>query len=317
MSFKRILLYGYMKKRKQALKKGLASLPPREKVTLEFALEGAAKARKFADFFDKIVSKLMAKTTEGVQQKTVVEAGIPISIATPVLPNDKVILYIHGGANVMGLTSFTTRYTEKLAQMTQARVFAPEYRLSPEHQFPAALDDVFEIYKFLLHKVKDSNKIIVMGDSSGGNLTLTLLLKLKDANFPMPSAAITFSAQTDARMIADSITTREPLDPWLTSPDPQKRLGRFYLGDASVENPLISPLLGDLSGLPPLLIMVGGQEILYDDSVNFAAKAAGAGVDVTLDVQEDMFHVYQIFFHVLDEAKVAMGKVALFIKMKT
>lgn len=242
--------------------------------------------------------------------------SVKVLKCTPAKPNGKAILYIHGGGWFLPLMYGQKVFAAQLAKATQTPVYAIEYRLAPEHPFPAALDDALEAYKELIGQGVNPNAITVIGDSAGGNLTLALLLKLKQQMLPLPGSTIALSPATDFNFTGESILSRAEIDPLLAVGDPRV-LQQMYVREDSLDNPLISPLLGDLSGLPSLLILVGGREILYSDSINFAKKAKDSGVDVTLDVEEDMFHVYPIFYNALDEAKIALGKMALFIKNET
>lgn len=291
------------------------SAPAPEPLTLELALSRVKTFRKAvegSEFFARFFIKMPA----GVQLDPILQGGVNVTKATPTKKNHKAILYLHGGAWFLPLIYAQKVFAALLAQVTGATVFAVDYRLAPEHPYPAALNDALAVYNSLIDDGFDPQQIIFLGDSAGGNLILALLLKLKQDGRPLPGAAIALSPVTDLNFSGESILRNVEIDPILSIGD--RRVIQFmYARDATLDNPLVSPLLGDLSGLPPTLILVGGQEILYSDSVNFADKAKAAGVDVALDVSEEMFHVYPVFYYVLDEAKMAMGKIALFIKMKT
>ncbi len=201
-----------------------------------------------------------------------------------------VILYIHGGGFVLPQTSF---HRSMLAQMTsevKGRTFAVDYRLAPEHPFPAGLDDCLAAYQYLLDKGISPQRITVMGDSAGGNLTLGLLIALRDQNMPLPQLGICISAPTD---FTDENPAHNVIDD-LLHPRAISRFAVSYVVDEDVRNPLISPLFADLHGLPPLILYAGGQEALSTDSVRFAEAAEAAGVDVTLRVYPRMWHVWQL-----------------------
>ncbi len=313
MNIKKTILLGMMGRAKRGFKK--ITRPAEGGLTLEQAIARVTPMREQTEFGGKLMQRVIG-LADGVRQETLMLDGVKTFKATPEKPNDKAIIYIHGGAFFLGLMYIQKIFASYVAKATEATVFSIDYRLAPEHPFPAALDDCFAVYKDLLKQGFDPKKIIVMGDSAGGNMTLTLLLKLKLEKLPLPGAAIPLSPATDMNYSGESITTRADVDPVLGFDDPEI-LKYMLLRGHSSDDPLASPLKGDLKGLPPLMIMVGGLEILYSDSINFAEKAKAAGVDVTLDIEEDMFHVYPTFYGFLDEAKVALGKIALFIKMKT
>jgi monoterpene epsilon-lactone hydrolase len=315
MSFKTKILYKMLAMGKKQFKELADDYSP-ESQTLEEALKIGALQRKRWVVFSKIIS-LLSSAPKNIKQETVVKGGVKCVITSPQDPCDTVILYIHGGYWVLHITSFYTTFAARLSNETKAKVWLVDYRLAPEHPFPAGLDDAFTVYKEMLKEGHDPKKIIVMGDSAGGNLTMALLLKLKKEKIPLPAAAIPLSPGMDFHQDGESFVTKAEVDPMLYV-DPSKRILDFiYLRGASPDNPLVSPLLGNMKGLPPLLIMVGGKEVLLSDSVNLEEKARQAGVDVTLDVNEEMFHVYPIFYDFFDEAKIAMGKISLFIKSKT
>jgi len=315
MDFRRTVLFYFLLKSKEASIRTSASNNGRVH-NLESAIADAVYARKQFEYFSSLSRWLITTKFENIAEARMLMESVRTVTVSPLNPNDKAILYIHGGAFMMGLSNGCLAFASRLANATHAKVFCPDYRLAPEHPFPAALEDVFTVYKSLLQAGYDPKKITVMGESAGGNLTLALLLLLKQENYPQPGAAIPISAGTDFRFTADSIKTRFHLDPWIT-PAMIPRMVFNYVRNASIENPLLSPVLGELAGLPPLLMLVGGREVVYDDTINFARKAMAAGVDVTLDVQHEMIHAYHIFYDIFDESKMALGKIALFINMKT
>ncbi len=317
MEFKRKVLDGMLARGKAAQKRRAASTADGP-VTLEGMTKVAGEMRKGMKFLESVVMMMTAVPLD-VKHEKIVKVGVNVDQFIPQKPNDKAILYIHGGGWVVGQSRVYLNFCAQLARTTNAKVFAVDYRLAPEHPFPAGLDDVFAVYQALIKDGFDPKKIVVMGDSAGGNLTLALIHKLKDEKQPLPGAAIPLSALTDFNQSTESYVKRAEIDPMLGASSPRSKEGLHlaYLRGTSPDHHLASPLLGDLKGFPPLLIMVGGREVLHDDSVLFYEKAKKAGVDATLDVEEDMFHVYPVFHDIMDEAKVALGKIALFIQMKT
>lgn len=225
------------------------------------------------------------------------------------------ILYLHGGGYILGLRSQSSEYRYIIAELAaacQANVWAIEYRLAPEHPYPAALEDAYSSYLALLNKGIEAKDIFVMGDSAGGGLTLALLMKLRDEGKPLPKGAIPLSPWSDLLGTGESMTTRAALDPLLTQPT-LGFMASSTVNSERMREPYISPLYGNYEGLPPLMIVVGGREVLYDDSIRVAEKAKLAGVDVTLDINEEMFHIYPVFGGVFKEGKEAVNRIANFV----
>lgn len=308
------LMYNAFANMKRTFQRDIDSFDPLL-TTVDKVIEKARSLRAQIDFTQKMGS-FLRNTPQEIKHEKLIKSGVRTLIATPPAPNDRVVLYIHGGSFVLGLMPIQVDFAAQLSKATSAIVWSVDYRLAPEHPFPAGLEDVLVVYQTMLSEGIDPNKITLVGESAGGNLLLGLLLILKEANIPLPGAAIPISALTDFNMTGESYEMREDLDPMLPY-DRKKSIHFSYLRGESPDNPLASPLLGDLAGLPPLFIMVGGREILHSDSINFAEKAKLAGVDVTLDVDEKMFHAYPLFYNTFDEAKIAIGKISLFIQMKT
>ncbi len=222
-----------------------------------------------------------------------------------------VILYLHGGAWTLGWTAIHRRMVAYLAKAARCRVLAVDYRIAPEHPFPAALEDCLASYRWLLSQGTSARDIVIAGDSAGGNLTLTTLMSLRDGGEPLPAAAVCISAATDLEGTGESFWTIK--DPVMT---PEFVLGmrKLYIGGHDVHSPLISPLHGDLRGLPPLLVHVGGAEMLLSDSESLAAKAREAGVDTTLVVWPKMWHVWHLFVPTMPESRDAVEAVGAFIR---
>lgn len=222
------------------------------------------------------------------------------------------ILYLHGGG-YMACSPKTHRPITAAYALRGIKVFTPDYRLAPEHPFPAALEDALAAYKGLLATGIAPAKLAISGDSAGGGLTLSLLLAIKAEGLPMPSSALVFSPWTDLAITGATIQSNLTRD-CLLHGNTMKEGAGCYLGDADPENPLASPLYGDLSGLPPLFITVGEAEVLHDDSTRFAAKAQAAGVPVNIKIWDGMPHVWQLFQFLLPEARLAMDEAATFAK---
>jgi monoterpene epsilon-lactone hydrolase len=315
MSFKSRLIYKLMSVSKNQLIKNSEKYNPATH-TLERDVKVAIASRKQWHTSAKLLS-LISKAPKDIKQESNLKAGVKCIIARPPDPSGTVILYVHVGFFILDLSSLQTTFAANLAKETRATVWSIDYRVAPEFPFPAGLDDVCTVYKEMLKEGLHPSKIILIGESAGGNLIMALLLKLKQENIPLPAAAIPISPYLDFNMNGETYVTKVEADPLIFIDHEKKNISFSYLRGESPDNPLVSPLLGDLKGLPPLLVLVGGKEVLLSDSISLAEKARQAGVDVILDVHERMFHAYPIIYDFFDEAKVAMGKITLFIQMKT
>jgi len=222
-----------------------------------------------------------------------------------------VFLYLHGGAYNLGSINTHRELVARLSRSTGMRAMAINYRLAPEHPFPAAVEDASKAYRWLLTQGLNPSQMILAGDSAGGGLTLATLLALRDSGEPLPAGAVCISPWTDLACTGACVHEKAPLDKIL-SPDGLTRSAKNYAGGIDLRSPLISPLYADLKGLPPLLIQVGTDEILLDDARRVAEKAQEAGVDVTLEIWEEMFHVFQII-PFLPETGRALENIADFV----
>ncbi len=221
-----------------------------------------------------------------------------------------VILYFHGGGYVLGLTAVHRAWLARLSQATGRRGLAVAYRLAPEHPFPAALDDALAAYRWLLTQGTAPEQILLGGDSAGGGLALALLAALRDEGEPLPAGAFCLSPWTDLALTGASMQTNAAKDTILSA-DLLGKYAAAYVNGRAATDPLISPLYADLTGLPPLLIQVGSEETLLDDSTRFVEKARQAGVAATLDCYDGMFHVFPLF-DFLPESKQALARIARF-----
>lgn len=208
----------------------------------------------------------------------------------PPLPARPVLLYVHGGGFVIGSPGMERPFISHLAAAARADAFSVDYRLSPRHVFPAALVDVTKVYLGLLDRGIEPERIVVTGDSAGGNLAAALLVRLRDEGLPLPGAAVLLSAWLDLALTGSTVWSNAATD-YLPIVDAQPAL--HYLGDdTDPAAPWASPLYADLNGLPPMLVVAGGREIILDDSTRFVERAWEAGVDATLYIEEDMFHAW-------------------------
>jgi len=226
------------------------------------------------------------------------------------------ILFLHGGAYVTGSPALYRHILWRFAVAAEAQVAAIDYRLAPEHPFPAALDDAVAAWQGLLAEGADPRRCAVMGDSAGGGLALALLLRLRDMGAALPGAAVALSPWTDLVMTGKSLQRNAAKDP-MENPDDVPYLARCYLGDGDPRHPYASPLYGDPTGLPPTLIQVGSDEILLDDSVRMAERMKAAGCHVELEIWPRMPHVWHAFAPVMPEAKRAIARIGEFLRRHT
>ncbi|MBM3273223.1 alpha/beta hydrolase [Candidatus Kaiserbacteria bacterium] len=223
-----------------------------------------------------------------------------------------VMLHLHGGSYTGGSITSHRPLVSNIARVTRGRALLIEYRLAPEHPFPAALDDAVMVYRWLLQNDIHPQQIVISGDSSGGGLALAALLALRDGGQPLPAAAVCISPWTD--MVCDSETwvTNEPHDVFANTQS-ARRSAKMYLNGLDPRTPLASPLYADLGRLPPILIQVGSEEVLLNDSVRFAEKAHQAGVDVRLEVWKGMTHGWHYAAPFLPEGRAAIEAIGKFI----
>jgi acetyl esterase/lipase len=236
-------------------------------------------------------------------------AGVPGEWVTSNAPVKGVLLYLHGGG-YFACSPQTHRAATCAFALAGYRTFAPDYRLAPEHPFPAGLDDAVSVCRALLEE-HDPGRLVVAGDSAGGGMSVALLVRLREENASMPAAAALFSPFVDLAATGESMQRNSARCAMFTH-DVIPRAARFYVGDRDVRMPLASPLYADLHGLPPLLIHVGEDETLLDDSVRLAARARDAGVTVELKVWPRVPHVWQLFHRYVPEGRASLREAAEF-----
>jgi epsilon-lactone hydrolase len=253
-----------------------------------------------------------AEMPADVQVERTTIADVPAERLYPANREQRVLLHIHGGGFVMGSCDSHRSLCARLGIACKAEVVLPEYRLAPEHPFPAGLDDAVRVYASLLDAGLRAEQLVVAGDSAGGNLALSTLLSAADRGLPMPRALVLLSPFTDLTLTSASLSTHKDIDPWLRA-DTLEDFRELYLNGADPADPRLSPLWGDLSKLPPTLIHVGDQEILLDDSRRLAERAKAAGVDVELQLGEELWHVWHLFAPVLPDANEALARIGEFV----
>ncbi|WP_431876788.1 alpha/beta hydrolase [Amycolatopsis sacchari] len=226
------------------------------------------------------------------------------------------ILYFHGGSFVFGSPETALSLTGNLVARTGFRALSVDYRLAPEHPFPAAIEDTVSAYRALLEGGADPATVAFAGDSAGGGLTVTTCLAARAAGLPLPAAIVAFSPGLDATRTGESMDSKAGIDPLFTR-EGLEYTGSMYLAGADPAQELLSPAVyADLTGFPPMLLQVGTNEILLDDSTRLAERARDAGADVILDVVAGVPHVFQSFAGVLDEADEALDRAALFLTQR-
>ncbi|NEB80833.1 alpha/beta hydrolase [Streptomyces sp. SID14478] len=250
---------------------------------------------------------------DGVVTRRTVLGGRPALDLEPAGAADRGrLLYFHGGGYVIGSPDTHTGLVGELAGRAGLRATSVDYRLAPEHVFPAAVDDGLAAYRDLLATGVDPREVVVAGDSAGGGLSVATLLAVREAGLPQPAAAVLFSPWVDLTLSGPSMRTKEEADPIFTEAD-VRAYADLYVGAGVRSHPLASPVFADLSGLPPLLVQVGANEVLLDDSVGLAGRAGAADVEVTLEIGPGLPHVYQSEHGRLDEADAALDRAARFL----
>ena len=218
-----------------------------------------------------------------------------------------VVLYFHGGVYVIGDAFLAAELASQVGRRTQAKVISVDYRLAPEHPYPAAVDDALAAYRALLDDGIAPADIAFAGESAGGGLAVATLVNARDHGLPLPAAALVMSPYVDLTLAGSTMDTRREADPLLNRELLEARVAD-YVGGQDAALPLISPLFADLVGLPPLIIEAGTHEVLLDDAIRLAAQAAGVDVEVTLDITPHVPHVFQAYHPILDEATIALNR---------
>lgn len=276
------------------------ALPPGANITLEQRRGG--------------MEKVAFKAADDIKTETVTVAGRAAEwVTAPGSQTGRAILYLHGGGYVMGSANTHRSMVGELSRAAQAAALLLDYRLAPESPFPAAVEDGVAAYKWLLDQGFAPKNLAIAGDSAGGGLVVATLVSARDQGLPMPKAAVPISPWADMTCSNESYRTRAEADPMVGSGGIGD-MAKLYLQGADPKNPLASPNFASLKSLPPLLIHVGRDEVLLDDSIKLDQKAKADGVDSTLEIWEDMIHVWHAFHPMLPEGKQAIERVGAFLR---
>ncbi len=259
------------------------------------------------------LTRRMPKPPPGVTVTPTNAGGVPAEwVAAPGADERRVILHFHGGGYASGSPASARDLVWRLSEAARCRVLAVDYRLAPEHPFPAAIEDAASAYRHLLSDGFAPASIAFSGDSAGGGLALGSLVKLRDDGAPMPAAACAFSPWTDLAMTGGTVTTNRDADPMVLA-EALPQTAAWYLGSTPATSPYASPLYADVRGLPPTLLHAGSTEVLLDDSRRLAENMKSAEVDVALRIWPDMPHVFQGCAAFLPEARAAIAEVGQFL----
>jgi epsilon-lactone hydrolase len=280
----------------------IAGLPPRTGMSIP-------ERRATMDAWDKAYP-----VADDVTVASAKVAEVPVEwITAPNASEDAVLLFLHGGGYVIGSPDSHRHLVANLSEETGLQGLLVDYRLAPEDPFPAAVEDAISVYAALLTHGFEAEEIVVAGDSAGGGLVVAMMLAIRDANLPLPAAGICLSPWNDLTGTAKSLETNASVDPTVTKESLDFFAGE-YLGEEDAQNPYASPLFGDFTGLPPLLIQVGSVEVLLDDAVVLAERAKEAGVSVTLEIWDEMIHVWHRYYPVLQEAREANARIGEYVR---
>ncbi|HWS76709.1 MAG TPA: alpha/beta hydrolase [Quisquiliibacterium sp.] len=243
--------------------------------------------------------------------------GVPAEwVAAPGVDPSRAMLMLHGGGYAIGSIDTHRRLAHDVSVASGARVLLIDYRLAPEHPFPAAVDDAAAAWRWMLAQGLKPSRLSIVGDSAGGGLVLSALVALRDQGAPLPACAVAISPWVDLEMQGGSVKSRAGVDPMVAEAG-LHAYAKMYLGDADPRAPLASPLHADLAGLPPVLVQVGSAEVLLDDALRIAEKLHAAGNDARLSVWPNMPHVFPFFAPVLSEGGDGCREIGEFVRQRT
>jgi len=272
---------------------------------------GRSIAQQRRDWEAEARLQVLPKGARFVQQEA---AGIACEwMEMPRVARDRVLLLLHGGGYNAGSPRTHRRLAANLSRATHRRVLTPDYRLAPEHPFPAGVKDALAVYGWLLSQGVAEDNIVVGGDSAGGGLALSMLLALRDAGAKMPRAAVLMAPWTDLTASSPSYRNNRKYDP-LVSQDELREAGLWYAGERDPADPMLSPLFADLDGLPPMLIHAAADEVMADDSRLFAERARAAGVDVSCTLYDGLWHAFHAWGTEIPESRQAIDEIGDYLR---
>lgn len=281
---------------------------------LAAALAPPAGISEYREGYEKLCS------TFPIDPEAVIEpvdaGGVPGLLITTPGATDTAVLWTHSGGYVFGSAHGYRSFGAKLSRTANARVLLVDYRLAPEHPYPAALDDATAAYRWLVAQGTPPQKIAIGGDSAGGGLAIATLLKLRDAGDTLPAAGIAVSPMADMSASGESMESRADRDP-VASKDMILGLGSMYRGEVADTDPYVSPVFADLAGLPPLLVLVGTEEALHDDATRLVDNAEKAGVNSHLTIGEGQAHIWPLFHNILPEGLQALEEIGTYVTQAT
>ncbi|TRO97051.1 alpha/beta hydrolase [Glycocaulis profundi] len=249
----------------------------------------------------------------GVSVARTVLGGRPALALTPAKMRPGALVYLHGGGYSRGSPQSHKPLISRLAASFELKTFAPDYRLAPENPFPAGLDDAVAAIRAA--REETGGPIVLAGDSAGGGLALAAAIRLRQLGLDLPEAMILFSPWTDLSLSGESVETKADADPML-KPDFLRAGAALYLGGRRADDPAVSPLFADLSGLPPTLIQAGGDEVLLDDSTRLAERMEAAGVNADCEVWQGLWHDFQLFAPIIPEADWAVDRARVWLDVQ-
>ena len=250
----------------------------------------------------------------GVSYTNVDMGGVKAVLATPDnVKDDQTLLYIHGGGYVVGSPRSYYGLAGNYAILLGARVYIPDYRLAPEHPFPTPIDDTFNAYRWLLEQGIDSKSIVFSGDSAGGAMVISVMVRAKNAGLPLPAGGVAISPWCNLEHTGASMYNREGLDPQATR-EALVMLAKTFLNGALPNDPDASPIFADVRGLPPIMVQIGENELMLSDAIRLSEHLANNRVRVSLEVWPGMFHAWHMFSAVLPEGMQALENASTFLE---
>ncbi|MBP0952242.1 alpha/beta hydrolase [Pseudomonas alliivorans] len=278
-------------------------------------LKGLDTTTKMSDIRDAYATMLAQNPAPaGVRFEAVDMGGVPGTLVTPdEIKTDAVVMYIHGGAYIVGRPDGYHGIGGNYAKMLGARVYMPDYRLAPEHTFPASIDDTLRAYEWLLEQKIPANRIAFSGESAGGAMVVSVMVAAKSKGLPLPAVGSSISPWANLEHTGASMSNREGLDP-LNAKSVLDILARTFLGDTLANHPLASPVFADVTGLPPILVQIGENELMLSDAMRLATHLADNRVRVNLEVWPAMFHAWHFYAAILLEGQQAMESSVRFIE---